>query len=326
MDEGDALDRRLGYARSLMKVLRGIGIAVVAVLGMAFFFVRWAEPGTAADDLVFIGGEIVTMADPPVAEAMWVKDGRIEQLGGADEVRSAAGPGAEVVDLRGATLLPGFIEPHTHPLATAMLGSAIDVSGFHHDSLGSAIDVSGFHHDSRADIMETLHEALDGFLPQPWIIAFGWDPLMVRDLKPPTLAELDALSPEKPFVILTQAMHEAFANSAALRESGITRDTPDPPGGAFGRDENGDLTGGVLEVNAINYLLRALPALPPAVTELILRWKFADYARGGFTTIGVLGSVGRAEEFAVSSTAYRHSSTSTRSRTPTTTPASSSVA
>jgi len=282
MDEGDALDRRLGYARSLMKVLRGIGIAVVAVLGMAFFFFRWAEPGTAANELVFIGGEIVTMADPPVAEAMWVKDGRIERLGGADEVSSAAGSGAEVVDLRGATLLPGFIEPHTHPLATAMLGSAIDVSGFHHDS--------------RADIMETLHEALDGFLPQPWIIAFGWDPLMVRDLKPPTLAELDALSPEKPFVILTQAMHEAFANSAALRESGITRDTPDPPGGAFGRDENGDLTGGVLEVNAINYLLRALPALPPAVTELILRWKFADYARGGFTTIGVLGSVGRAED------------------------------
>ena len=52
-----------------MRVLRGIGIAVVAVLGMAFFFVRWAEPGTAANDLVFIGGEIVTMADPPVAEA-----------------------------------------------------------------------------------------------------------------------------------------------------------------------------------------------------------------------------------------------------------------
>jgi predicted amidohydrolase YtcJ len=131
-----------------MRVLRGIGIAVVAVLGIVFFFFRWAEPGTASNDLVFIGGEIVTMADPPVAQAMWIKDGRIEQLGGADEVRSAAGSGAEVVDLQGATLLPGFIEPHTHPLATALLGSAIDVSGFNHDS--------------RAEIMETLREALDG--------------------------------------------------------------------------------------------------------------------------------------------------------------------
>ena len=144
--------------------------------------------------------------------------------------------------------MPGFIEPHTHPLASALLGSAIDVSGFTHDS--------------RAEIMETLREAMDGFLPQPWIIAFGWDPIMIRGLEPPTLAELDELSPDKPFVILTQAMHEAFANSAALREAGITRDTPDPPGGAFGRDRDGELTGAVLEVNAINYLLRALPALP----------------------------------------------------------------
>jgi predicted amidohydrolase YtcJ len=52
----------------------------------------------------------------------------------------------------------------------------------------------------------------------------------------------------------------------------------------------------VLEVNAINYLLRALPALPSALTALILRWQLAEYARGGFTTIGVLGSVGRAED------------------------------
>ena len=143
--------------------------------------------------------------------------------------------------------------------------------------------------------MDTLREAMDGFLPQPWIIAFGWDPIMVRGLEPPTLAELDKLSPDKPFVILTQAMHEAFANTAALREAGIARDTPDPPGGAFGRDENGELSGVVLEVNAINYLLRALPPMPTALTALILRWQFAAYARGGFTTIGVLGPVGRAE-------------------------------
>jgi len=265
-----------------MGVLRAIGIALIVVIGTAVFFVRWAEPKSAPIEVVFIGGDIVTMAEPPVVEAMWIKNGRIGQLGSADDVRAAAGSNAKVVVLDGATVMPGFIEPHTHPLATALLGSAIDVSGFNHDS--------------RAEIMETLREAMDGFLPQPWILAFGWDPIMVRDLDPPTLAELDELSPDKPFVILTQMMHEAFANSAALRDSGITRDTPDPPGGAFGRDENGDLTGAVLEVNAIDYLLRALPPLPPALTELILRWQLAEYARGGFTTIGVLGAVGRAED------------------------------
>jgi predicted amidohydrolase YtcJ len=265
-----------------MTVFRGIGIALLVVLGAGALFIRWAEPDAAPSDVVFVGGDIVTMAEPLVVEAMWIKDGRVERLGGTDEVRAAAGSDATLVDLAGATLMPGFIEPHTHPLATALLGSAIDVSGFNHDS--------------RAEVIETLREAMDGFLPQPWIIAFGWDPLMVRDLEPPTLAELDELSPDKPFVILTQMMHEAFANSAALRESGITRDTADPPGASFGRDENGDLTGAVLEVNAVNYLLRALPTLPPALTELLLRWQLADYASGGFTTIGVLGAVGRAED------------------------------
>ena len=265
-----------------MGVLRGIGIALFLLGGAAVLFVRYAAPDTAPSDVVFLAGHILTMADPPLVEAMWVKDGRVERLGSEDEVRAAAGASAKVIDLEGKTVMPGFIEPHTHPLGTAILGSAIDVSGFTHES--------------REEMMETLREAMGGFVPQPWIIAFGWDPIMLHDLVPPTLAELDELSPDKPLVILTQAMHEAFANSAALRESGITRDTPDPPGASFGRDESGELTGVVLEVNAINHLLRALPALPPAVTALILRWTLADYARHGFTTIGVLGTVGRAKD------------------------------
>ena len=265
-----------------MKALRGIGISLLIAVGVALLFVLWAEPDTVSNDVVFLGGDIVSMAGPSAVEAMWIRNGRIEMLGSAEEVSAAAGSSAKVVDLDGATVMPGFIEAHTHPLASALLASAIDVSGFTHDS--------------RAEIMETLSDAMDGFLPQPWIIAFGWDPIMIDGLEPPTLAELDTLSPDKPFVILTQAMHEAFANSAALREAGVVRDTPDPPGGAFGRNADGELTGAVLEVNAINYLLRALPALPSALTGLILRWQLAEYARGGFTTIGVLGSVGRAED------------------------------
>ncbi|UCH28834.1 MAG: amidohydrolase [Myxococcales bacterium] len=265
-----------------MRMLR-VAVVLSVALGIAgFLLVRWATPDTAPRSLVFLGGPIVTMSEPSAVQALWVHDGRIEALGSAADVKSSAGPDVEVFDLEGATLMPGFIEPHTHPLASAMLGAAIDVSGFTHDS--------------REELMETLREATGGFLPQPWIIAFGWDPIMLRDLTPPTLEELDALSPDKPFVILTQAMHEAFANSAALRAAGIARDTPDPPGGSFGRGEGGELTGTVLEVNAINYLIRALPPSPPALTQLLLRWQLAEYASRGFTTIGVLGLVGRAED------------------------------
>ena len=231
---------------------------------------------------MFHGGPIITMGSAGEVEAIWVREGRIESIGNLPDVRTAGGADATLVDLDGATLMPGFIEPHTHPLASAMLGAAIDVSGFTHGS--------------RNELMATLREAVHGFTPQPWIIAFGWDPIMLEGLAPPTLDELDALSPEKPLVVLTQAMHEAFANSAALEAAGISRETPNPTGGSFGRGKNGELTGEVLEVNAIDYLLRALPPSPKALTQLILRWQLAEYASQGFTTIGVLGMVGRAED------------------------------
>ena len=117
-----------------MRILRGIGIGLIVVVAGAFVFLRWAEPDTARSDVVFLGGDIVTMADPPVVEAMWIRDGRIERLGNANDLREAAGSDAEIVHLDGATVMPGFIEPHTHPLGTALLGSAINVSGFNHES------------------------------------------------------------------------------------------------------------------------------------------------------------------------------------------------
>ena len=197
-----------------MRVLRWI-VALVFILGLAVFLIaRWAEPKKAPNSLLFYGGSIVSMSAEGEVEALWIRDGRIERLGSFEELRTASGEDVKLVDLAGATLMPGFIEPHTHPLASAMLGAAIDVSGFTHGS--------------REELMATLHEATSGFSPQPWIIAFGWDPIMMRGLAPPTLEELDELFPDKPLVILTQAMHEAFANSAALAAAGISRDTQDP--------------------------------------------------------------------------------------------------
>ncbi|MBT8470554.1 MAG: amidohydrolase family protein, partial [Deltaproteobacteria bacterium] len=125
-----------------MKALRGIGISFLIAVGAAVVFLLWAEPDTVPNEVIFLGGDIVSMAGPSAAKALWIRNGRIEMLGSADEVRAAAGSSAKVVDLDGATVMPGFIEAHTHPLASALLGSAIDVSGFTHDS--------------RAEIMETL--------------------------------------------------------------------------------------------------------------------------------------------------------------------------
>jgi len=251
-------------------------VVLTVLLGAAYL---WLRSPTAGPRVLFHGGTLLTMAEPAVAEAMLVVDGVITAVGDEEAVRAAAGDDVERVDLGGATLMPGLIEPHTHPIATAMLGQSLDVSGFTYTS--------------RAEVMAALSEAASSFSLLEWVVAFGWDPVMVADLHPPTLAELDAISPERPLVVLTQMMHEAYANSVALAAAGITRDTPDPRGGAFGKDESGALNGTLREVGAITRLADAMPKPPTGVLDLLVDLQLSRYAQAGVTTLGVLGPVGR---------------------------------
>ncbi len=253
-------------------------LGLLVIMGLIAWSLR---APTVSDETVFMNGQILTMSEPMRAEAVHVKDGRIVATGSEADIAAGA-PNASVIDLRGRTLMPGLIEPHTHPLATAMLGATADVSGFAHDS--------------RASVMDALEAAASGFQPMAWTVAFGWDPVMLDDLDPPTLAELDAIAPERPLVVYTQMLHDAFLNSAALAAAGIDRDTPNPKGGEFVRDTSGELTGAVREVNAIKRVLDAIPETPSGVTELLLNLQYASYARVGYTTLGVLGPMGRAKD------------------------------
>ncbi len=251
----------------------GVTVLVGAVVGAWF----WLAPPSASNTLMFHGGTIITM-DPalPTAEAILVRDGKIIALGALSDMRMQ-GTGATPIDLNGNTLMPGFIEPHSHPIAAAQFAATIDVSGFSHTS--------------RAGVMQTLQNEIDD-APGDWAIAFGWDPVMIDDLTAPTLPELDALSPDRPLLILTQMMHDAYANSAALAAAGIGPNTPNPPAGEFVRDAAGTLTGTIREVGAINALFAAIPRPPKGTNDLLLNLMMGAYARAGYTTVGVLGPVG----------------------------------
>ncbi len=233
-------------------------------------------------DAIFVGGLVVTM-DParPEVEAVAVEGGRIVALGSEREIRGRAGDSTRTFDLGGGTLMPGLIEAHCHPIATA--------------TLGRVLDVSGFRHGSRAEVIATIREAVAGASSGAWVFAFGWDPVMIEDLENPTLAELDAIAPDVPLLVLTQMMHHAFINSAGYRAAGIDRDTPDPPGGgAFLKDETGALNGVVYEVSALERVLAKMPRPPEGAIELLFNLQLAKYAEAGYTTIGVLGPVGTA--------------------------------
>ena len=146
----------ISFFKKSAKILAAIAIALVLLVVIAYFR---AAPERAGERVLFVGGEIGTMAEPLFAEAILVDKGVVAGVGSEADMRALGGDSVEVVDLGDQTLMPGLIEAHTHPLATAMLGRAIDVSGFTYNS--------------RAEIMDALKKAVSKFHPQPWIVAFG---------------------------------------------------------------------------------------------------------------------------------------------------------
>lgn len=252
----------------------------LALLALAWVLSLRA-PGTPRDQ-VFHGGTIRTMVGDETVEAVYVRDGVIIAVGSEAEINALAPWNAKRINLRGGTLMPGLIEPHTHPLASALLGAATDVSGVTHPS--------------REEIMATLREAAGKPGLTPWIVAFGWDPAMLDPLAPPSLAELDAIAPERPMIILTQMMHEAFANSAALTAAGLDAASPDPANGRFERDAAGQLTGRLIEISAIGTVMAAMPQASDEAVTMLLSLQYDAYARAGYTTIGAASIVGNARD------------------------------
>jgi len=232
-----------------------------------------------AVDLIFFGGHIITMhEEDPLNEAVAIHYGKISSIGKKNEIMKLRTWKTKVVDLRGRTLMPGFIEAHCHPIATAILSQVVDISGFNYNS--------------RSEILNTIRVAVKKASPGEWILAFGWDPVLVPDLHKPTLSELDSISNDTPIFILTQMMHHAFVNSAVYKAAGITIDTPNPTGGGvFQKDNQGNLNGIIYEFSALQYILDKMPKTPQGTAELLLNLQYTKYAKAGYTSISVLGPV-----------------------------------
>lgn len=219
--------------------------------GMAFA----QQAAVPAGDIIFKNGPILTMnGQSPRAEAVAIRGNRILAVGKLDDVQSAIGSGAEVVDLQGRTLMPGLIDPHMHFVFTAF---------------EDWIDVSPITTPDYATVWSKLQKGVAEAKPGEWVRAQQFDASITRNAKIPTIAELDALAPNNPFFMQESNGHIAYVNSAAFKAAGISRDTPDPAGARFVKDDAGNLTGRLEEMAAQQEFLGAMPS--PTAADMVGR-------------------------------------------------------
>jgi len=215
------------------------------------------DPVGEPADTIFRGGTVVTVDEKqPEVEAIAVKNGRIVAVGKEAEVLTARrGPSTEVVDLRGRTLMPGFVEPHLHISLTAMVEDvALDLSNF------------ALPYDTIDTILAKLRARKASLPDGAWILAFGVDPARTEPLMAELNAELlDTVSTTNPIFVVNQSGHIAYVNHKAFEEAGVTDATPDPGnGGVYVRDANGKLTGVLHEPPSYSVFAKKMTLASPA--------------------------------------------------------------
>lgn len=188
-------------------------------------------PESLYADTILVNGNVITVDDAlPTAEAVAVKGDRIVHVGSNDEVRQCAGRNTRVIDCSGKTVLPGFIEPHTHFMSFGIRLGMVNVRTPPNDSI--------------EDVLARIRERAAVTPRGQWIAAQGYEHTAVAEKRWPTLAELDSAAPDNPLVMTYRSSHVWMANSAALKLAGIDDDTPQPEGGHMDRDpQTGKLTG-----------------------------------------------------------------------------------
>jgi predicted amidohydrolase YtcJ len=197
-------------------------------------------------DLIVIG-KIVTMnPGQPEVEALAASHGRIVALGSAGDLDGLRGPGTEVVELGERVAYPGFVEPHMHIWSTATFENWVDCSPLTLDSFDAVLDA--------------LRQAAATVGEKGWVLGKLFDPVLFPGEPELTRDLLDQIVPDHPAMVMNASMHFAYANSKALDVAHITEETPNPPGGIFGRT-NGRLNGSVGEIPALMTFLSVVPQL-----------------------------------------------------------------
>jgi predicted amidohydrolase YtcJ len=200
-------------------------------------------------EILFKNGNVLTMEPgSPKAEALAVQFGKIYQIGKNEVLERLAGPETAVVDLQGQTVLPGFIDTHSHFCLYALLTDQADCR-----------PAAGCRRGE--DVVEALRVQAKKTKPGKWIMGWGYAPYLLDDRKDLTREDLDRASRKHPICLVHVSVHGCVVNSLALKELGVTRKTPNPPGGVIHRDAKGNPDGILSESAFMGPLFFATPSI-----------------------------------------------------------------
>jgi predicted amidohydrolase YtcJ len=195
-------------------------------------------------DLVLINGNVLTMNPAqPHAEAVAITKDRIVKVGGSSEIIRLSGTNAKTLDLKGKTVVPGFIDTHIHVADFGRTLAWLDLKQ------ANSIQTLQF----------LLREKAARTVKGKWILGSGWNQQNFAEKCVPTRQELDAAAPDNPVILYHQFGRLCVTNSKALELAAITRETASPKNGAIGKDpETGEPTG-ILEGNATDLVWNTVP-------------------------------------------------------------------
>lgn len=220
-------------------------------------------------DAVFTNAMVWTVDKAkPSAEAVAVLDGKILAVGKHADIQKHIGPQTKVIDVKGKLILPGFIDDHTHFMNGGFQLQNVDLRSAKNES----------------EFARLIKERADKY-PGRWITGGDWDHDNWPGGKLPTKELVDPYTPTTPVFVNRYDGHMALANSYVLRLAGITKDTPDPPGGTIVKDPRTGEPTGVLKDEAMSTVYRHIP--DPSEQEMLeaARLGLAEARRLGVTSI-----------------------------------------
>lgn len=221
--------------------------------------------------VLYYNGDILTMEPQLYAQAVLAVNGRIQAVGTKSELQAIGGADVEAVDLRGRTLMPAFIDSHSHVTAYASTLAFADLSQA----------------KSFAEIKTILHafQKDRGMKKGAWLIGFGYDHNQLAEHAHPDKAFLNTVSADIPVIVTHKSGHMGAVNQRALELADIRADTPDPEGGQIGRVAGSREPNGYLEEKAFMALAAHTPLPDLAQQKTLLRLAERAYLKHGVTTV-----------------------------------------